>query len=72
MNERMDKRADFLKRKEISQLLFPNSPEAFATAGAYHALGAACIINVRPGLWPSSRTKGVFPVPALARVHQQC
>lgn len=35
MSERTDKQADFLKekRKEINQLLFPNSPEASPQLG---------------------------------------
>ena len=58
------------KKKRNTSAVVSQLPKGFAPGGVYRALGAACVISVRPGFWPSSAMKGVFTFPALGRIQE--
>lgn len=59
------------KKKRNTSAAVSQPPKGFAPGGdMYRALGAACVISVRPGFWPSSAMKGVFTSPALGRIQE--
>lgn len=54
IDERVDRRTDFLKRKEIHPLLFPSSPRPLPCWGVFYALGGARVVTVSPGPGPAA------------------
>ena len=50
MDERVDRRTDFLKRRKIHPLLFPSFPRPLPCWGVFYALGDARVVTVSPGI----------------------
>ena len=54
MDERVDRRTDFLKRRKIHPLLFPSFPRPLPCWGVFYALGDARVVTVSPGPGPAA------------------